>query len=93
MSAQISLSLPSEFTEQLEAQVQAVYLEAIQTARADVGVIREYLSIEDVCEMMDVSRNTLTNWLESGLPKYRIGNKQYIKKSELNKFVSQHQVL
>lgn len=93
MSTQISLSLPNEFTELLEEQVQAVYLEAIHAARADVGVIREYLSIEEVCKMMDISRNTLNNWFELKLPKYRIGNKQYVKKSELNKFVSQHQVI
>lgn len=93
MSTQISLSLPNEFNELLEEQVQSVYLEAIQTARADAGVTREFLSIEEVCELMDVSRNTLSNWTGLGLPKYRIGNKQYIKKGELNKFVSKHQVI
>lgn len=93
MSTQISLNLPSEFNDLLEEQVQAIYLEAIQTARRDIGVLREYLSIEEVCELMDISRNTLGNWLEIGLPKYRINNKQYIKKSDLDKFVSQHQVI
>lgn len=92
MSTQISLSLPNEFTELLEKQVQSVYMQAIQTARQDVGVIREYLSIDEVCEMMDVSRNTLGNWLADGLPKYRIGNKQYIKRKELNEFISMYQV-
>lgn len=92
MSTQISLSLPNEFTELLEEQVQTVYMQAIQTARQDVGVIREYLSIEEVCELMDVSRNTLGNWLADGLPKYRIGNKQYIKRKELNEFISMYQV-
>lgn len=92
MSTQISLSLPSEFTELLEEQVQTVYMQAIQTARQDVGVIREYLSIDEVCDMMDVSRNTLGNWLANGLPKYRIGNKQYIKRKELNEFISMYQV-
>lgn len=92
MSTQISLSLPSEFTELLEKQVQTVYMQAIQTARQDVGVIREYLSIDEVCELMDVSRNTLGNWLANGLPKYRIGNKQYIKRKELNEFISMYQV-
>lgn len=92
MSTQISLSLPSEFTELLEEQVQTVYMQAIQTARQDVGVIREYLSIEEICDMMDVSRNTLGNWFADGLPKYRIGNKQYIKRKELNEFISMYQV-
>lgn len=88
----IQLSLPNEFNELLEEHVQAIYTQAIQTARNDVGVIREYLSIEEVCELMGISRNTLGNWLSSGLPKYKIGNKQYIKRKELNKFISKHQI-
>lgn len=88
----IQLSLPDDFTQVLNEQVQSVYLQAMETARKDIGVIREYLSIDEVCKLMDISRNTLGNWLESGLPKYRINNKQYIKKSELDKFIANHQV-
>lgn len=88
----IQLSLPDEFTETLEQNVQDIYMKAIRTAQRDVGVIREYLSFNDVCELMGISYNTLQNWLELGLVKYRIGNKNYIKKSELNEFISKFQV-
>lgn len=88
----IQLSLPNEFNELLEEHVQTIYKQAIQTARNDIGVIREYLSIEEVCELMGISRNTLGNWLSSGLPKYKINNKQYIKRTELNRFISKHQI-
>lgn len=88
----IQLDLPEEFTDTLEQRVQEIYMNAIQTAQRDVGVIRTYLSIDEVCQLMNISRNTLNTWLELGLPKYRIGNKQYIKKTELDKFISKHQV-
>lgn len=88
----IQLDLPEEFTDTLEQRVQEIYMNAIQTAQRDVGVIRTYLSIDEVCQLMDISRNTLNTWFELGLSKYRIGNKQYIKKSELDEFISKHQV-
>lgn len=88
----IQLNLPKEFTEILENQVQSIYLEALNTARNDIGAIREYLSIEEVCKLMHISRNTLKNWIELGLPRYQIEGKQFIKRTELNNFISQHQV-
>lgn len=88
----IELSLPKEFTKTLEKQVQDIYINAIRTAQRDIGVIKTYLSIDEVCRLMDVSRNTLNTWLELGLPKYRIGNKQYIKKNELDEFISNFEV-
>lgn len=89
----LQLQMPKEFADELSKSVQSIYTSAIETARRDVGVIREYLSIDEVCELLGVSRNTLTNnFIEEGLPKYKIGNRQFIKKSELHEFISQHQI-
>lgn len=88
----LQLHLPDEFKNELSKTIQAVYADAIQLARKEAGVNRAYITIEEVCEIMKISRNTLNNWFADGLPKYKIGNKQYIKKKELNEFVSKHQI-
>jgi len=89
----LQLELPPEFKETLEQSIKEAYDEAIEQARRDVGVIREYLSVKEVCKLMNISRNTLTdNYFAKGLEKYKIGNKIFIKKSELNEFISKHQV-
>lgn len=89
----IQLELPESFKEELQRSLEEVYKVSIETARRDVGISREYLSVNETCKMLGISRNTLTtNYIEKGLPQYKIGNKIYIKKKELEKFISQHQI-
>jgi len=89
----LRLELPEEFINSLQKSVEVVYSNAIETARRDVGIIREYLTIDEACELMSISRNTLIRqYLEKGLPKYVIGNRQYVKREELNEFVEKHEV-
>lgn len=89
----LRLELPEEFINSLQKSVEVVYSNAIETARRDVGIIREYLTIDEACELMSISRNTLIRqYLEKGLPKYVIGNRQYVKREELNEFVKKHEV-
>jgi len=89
----MQLELPPEFKEILEQSIEEVYHRAIEQARRDVGVIREYLSVKETCKILNITRNTLhTNYIEQGLQKYKIGNKIFIKKSELHEFINKHQV-
>lgn len=88
----IQLSLPEEFSEELNRSIKKIYIETIQEAKRDAGINKEYLTITEATELIGISRNTLTTWLENGLPKYKIDRKQYIKKSELYKFIDRHQV-
>lgn len=89
---QMNLQLPPEFSETLNKQIQEVYTEAIQTARRDVSITKEYLNINEVCKMFQISRNTLSSWFELGLEKFKIGNKQYVRKSDIDKFVNKFRV-
>lgn len=89
----LQLQLPDEFKEELQRSLEEVYKASIENARRDVGIIREYLSIAEVCKMLGISRNTLTsNYIECGLASYKIGNKIYIKKKELEQFINKHQI-
>lgn len=89
----LRLELPEEFIDSLQKSVEHVYSDAIETARRDIGIIREYLTIEEACKLMSISRNTLVRqYLERGLPKYVIGNRQYVKREELNEFIKKHEV-
>lgn len=88
------MNLPEEFSEELSKSVQTIYREAIQQAQKDLGAIKEYLSIEEAMKLLQISRNSLTrNYFEHGLPKYKIGNKIYVKRSELSNFIQQHRII
>lgn len=87
MHSILSDSFKADFTN----SVKNLYLEALEQARRDMSITKEYLTVIETMEYMQISRSTLNKWLLEGLSIYRIDNKQYIKKSELHNFIEQHQ--
>ncbi|NLM18431.1 MAG: helix-turn-helix domain-containing protein [Clostridiaceae bacterium] len=88
MNSILSDSFKTDFTN----SVKNLYLEALEQARRDMSITKEYLTVQETMKYMEISRNTLNKWLLEGLNIYRIDNKQYIKKSDLHNFIDQHQV-
>lgn len=89
----LQLELPEGFYDAINASLQEVYRDAIEQARRDSAVTREFLSIPEVAKELGISRNTLTdNFISKGLPLYRIEGKQWIKRKELYDFINQHRV-
>lgn len=52
---------------------------------------RENLTFAEAMEFLRVSHQTLYNFVEEGLPSYKIGGKRIFTKSDLNKWVESHQ--
>ena len=89
----LKLELPEEFKDSLQKTIQEVYLTAIDVARRDAAVTRDYLTVDEACKNLKISRNTLvTQFFNNGLTKYKIGNRQYILKNELKEFIKKHQI-
>ena len=89
----LQLEIPQEFYAQLQNELKDIYVATMEEAKRDFGYMKEYLTIKEACEYATVSNNTFTtNFIGAGLPVYKIGNKQYVKKSELNNFISQHKI-
>ncbi len=77
---------------ELHDTVKGVYIEALEQARRDSAITKEFLTFEEAADYINASKATLTKWLEYGLNVYQIGNKRYIKKSELHEFIERHQL-
>lgn len=89
----LQLELPQSFYTALQDELKDLYVSTMEEAKRDVGIMREYLSVREACQFVSVSNNTfMNNFIGEGLPVYKIGSKQYIKKSELNNFISQHRI-
>ncbi|OFU49893.1 helix-turn-helix domain-containing protein [Aerococcus sp. HMSC10H05] len=89
----LQLQIPPEFNDRLKEELKDVYVSAMEEAKRDFGYMKEYLTIKEACQFVSVSNNTfMNNFIAEGLPVYRVNNKQYIKKVELNNFISQHRV-
>lgn len=91
MSMQLELS--DKFKSELQQSLKQMYRETLEEAKRDAGISKEYFSIPEAMEYLNISRNTLmNNFVARGLPLYRIENKQFIKKSEIHKFIEAHQI-
>lgn len=89
----LQLSIPPEFYTALQNELKDLYVSTMEEAKRDFGYMKEYLTIKEACQFVSVSNNTfVNNFIAEGLPIYRVNNKQYVKKSELNNFISQHRI-
>lgn len=82
--------LAPEYREALKKDVLMVYRQAMEDARRDYGVTREWLTFEEVQNLMQISSGTLANWRKEGLPFAKIGTKYFINKKQLNTFIADH---
>lgn len=89
----MQLKLDDDFLNQLTKNIRLIYKEAVEVARRDVGINKEYLNIPEALEYTGVSRNTFTkNFIDGGLPTYQVEGKTYVKKSEINEFIESHKI-
>ena len=89
----LQLELPQSFYTALQDELKDLYVSTMEEAKRDFGYMKEYLTNKEACEYVSVSNNTFsTHYIGNGLSIYKIGNKQYVKKSELNNFISQHKI-
>ena len=89
----LQLELPQSFYTALQNELRDVYAEAMAEAKRDLGISREYLTVKEACEYVSVSNATFTNnFIAEGLPTFKIGQKIYVRKSDINNFISQHRI-
>jgi excisionase family DNA binding protein len=51
-----------------------------------------YLTIKEVCKMMNVSRPTLDVWKKKGLRCIKIGGRVYVTRADLNDYIRNNQI-
>lgn len=58
-----------------------------------INITDKWISIEYAAEYLDVSQDTIRNWIrkESGIPAHKIGKQWKFKKSELDAWVKSGQ--
>lgn len=68
------------------------YQQGFEQAQRDANINKEYLSFGQATEFVSISRNTLSKWIELGLPTYVIDGKKIIRRSELKQFIEEHRI-
>ena len=68
------------------------YQQGFEQAQRDANINKEYLSFGQATEFVSISRNTMSKWIDLGLPTYVIDGKKIIKRSELQQFIENHKM-
>ena len=88
-----SFELPPEFKEELSKQIYGTYQQALDQARRDAAITKEFLTVTEARKYLDMANNTfVTHVVDKGIPIFMIGSKRYVKRSDLVKFVEAHQI-
>lgn len=60
----------------------------------DINISDKWVSIEYASEYLDVSQDTIRNWIkkENGIPAYKIGRQWKLKLSELDEWIKSGKV-
>lgn len=60
----------------------------------DINISDKWISIEYASEYLDVSQDTIRNWIkkENGIPAYKIGRQWKFKLSELDEWIKSGKV-
>ncbi|WP_181451992.1 helix-turn-helix domain-containing protein [Dolosigranulum pigrum] len=89
----MQITLDKDIKAEFMQDVRKAYSDAIDQARRDVGMVKDIYNLNECCELLGISKNTFTsNYLEQGLPFYKIERSTYVKKKELYEFIEQYRV-
>lgn len=88
----LELQLPKEFEVELFHSLKGIYKLAIEESKRDLGIIKEFLTLPEAMKFFNISRGTINSWIEDGVPVYIVGNKRYVKRTEINDYIESHRI-
>lgn len=88
---QMNFEMPAEFETELQRSVTKIVSEAVE----GVGTNKQYpayMGKGQVCEYLNISRNTLDTWIRKGIaPRYTLlGGTYRFKRTEVDSFMLDH---
>lgn len=86
--AELKVNMSEDLTEEIQKMVYSAINESLKKSFKNDLYMKSHLSYSEVCELLDVSRNTLNMWVNSlGLKKIKVAGRQYIKRDTLLEFL------
>jgi len=89
--AEIKIPIPEAFNDDLREMLRAAAREVIQETVKQEIKLKDWLSVQEVQELFDLSPNTVSAWFRQGLKVSVVGQKRYISKKNLDEFLANHQ--
>lgn len=91
--ATVNMELPEEFSRGLTETIKQSALEAFNDVKERATTYPEYMTINQACEYLNVSRSTLQNkYIVAGLKIIQIDSLMRISKAECDRFMAEHEI-
>lgn len=89
----VQIQLSEDQLINLQTSMYQIALNAVEKVKQDAKIDVRYMSKKDTCTYMDIAYLTLEKWIQEGLPTIKIGQKVYIDRHDLDKFLLAHKRL
>lgn len=89
--ANLQIPIPETFNDELKAMLRAAAAEVIEEVISQETRLKDWVTVKEIQEYFDVSPNTVAAWIRSGLPVSTVGQKRFISKANLSKFLADHE--
>ncbi|WDF82226.1 helix-turn-helix domain-containing protein [Lacticaseibacillus pabuli] len=83
----LSIVLSDEQLTELRGEIYQMILTETKHVRADMLINVRYLSKKETCEYLGIAYNTLTVWIEMGLPQIVVGGTIRLDRVEIDKWM------
>ncbi|MHC5248981.1 ubiquitin family protein [Enterococcus sp. LJL90] len=84
---EFSVKLDEMQSKSLQEYVYRITREALETAKNDAGVGKEFLNQAEMAKWIGISPNSLKEYVKLGLPVCIIGARKFYSKTEVTKFI------
>ena len=91
VKAELKIPIPESFNDDLREMLRAAAREVIQETVKQEIKLKDWLSVQEVQALFDLSPNTFSAWVRGGLPVSYVGQKRYVSKKNLDEFLANHQ--
>ena len=89
--ANLQIPIPETFNDELKIMIRNAAAQAIEEAVKRETTGREWMEQKQACEWLGISFGTLQMWRKQGLRVSVVGGKTLLSKTEINRFLEEHQ--
>jgi excisionase family DNA binding protein len=91
MAAELRVRLDEDFNDEFKQLLRAAAKEVVAEVVSQEARAKDWMSVKELQGYMNVSPNTVNSWIRNGMPVSIVGQKRFVKKSNLEKFLAEHE--
>ncbi|SFE36808.1 helix-turn-helix domain-containing protein [Trichococcus pasteurii] len=89
--AELRVKIDDAFNDEFKAMLRSAAKEVVEEVISQETRLKDWVTVKEIQEYFDVSPNTVAAWIRSGLAVSTVGQKRFVSKANLSKFLADHE--